>query len=393
MQNETRIAVAFLLDRASRENGGIFSAASGLARELCSQESIRISVLAASDQYTTIDAAEWGSAKVVPLRALPPRSFGYMPMLARELAGCAPQLVHLHGVWQFQSIVARRYMLRTGVPYLVSPHGALQPWALRQKPLRKKLALWAYQRECLMSARCLHALTKAEIQDIRQLDIRSPIALIPNGVDLPADMADRVSRQKRGNTKRLLFLGRLHPKKGLSELMEGWAIFKSDSSKSRDWVLDVVGWGDNAYINELKALTSKLGVSQSVSFVGPLFGESAAQAYKQADAFILPSHSEGMPMAVLEAWATGLPVVMTPECGLQDGFLARAAIPTEASPISVAESLRCLAELDPEERAEMGRHGRKLVESQYSWRSSAERFRMLYAWVAGRGCKPEFVVD
>lgn len=387
-QAEAIVRAVFLMDMASRSNGGIFSATSGLAAELSRSTSVQVDVLAGADEFVDLDLPAWGSARVSPLSSMSPRSFRFMPRLAREIELKDPDVIHLHGVWQYQSIIAKRVSLRQELPLVVSPHGALEPWALRQSALRKRVAWSLYERRTLAAARCLHALTAKEVDNLRSLGLKNPVALIPNGVMLPANVPDRASRHC--HSYKMMFLGRLHPKKGLQELLRAWEIFKARGS-DRSWRLEIVGWGGKRYVDLLRSQIAKAGIGDSVSLVGPLYGIDAWKAYESADAFILPSHSEGMPMAILEAWASGLPVVMTPECGLPEGFSVGAAIPTSTNPDEIASAVQKITELGPRQRAEMGAAGRNLVQIQYSWRSVAGQFEALYKWLLGEGGRPQFV--
>jgi poly(glycerol-phosphate) alpha-glucosyltransferase len=225
------------------------------------------------------------------------------------------------------------------------------------------------------------------------MGFRNPIALIPNGVTYHDWLPDRVARAAGGHVQRLLFLGRIHPKKGLTELLRGWSAFRAGKAGSSEWCLDIVGWGDEEYVAHLKSLVEKLGVGDSVSFLGPRFGREVAAAYFSADAFVLTSHSEGMPMSVLEAWAAGLPVIMTPECGLPEGFGAGAAISTSCDPNEIASAIRAVADLSCNDRVKMGDAGRRLVSKYYSWPRAAESFEQLYQWLTGVRARPDFVLS
>jgi poly(glycerol-phosphate) alpha-glucosyltransferase len=129
-----------------------------------------------------------------------------------------------------------------------------------------------------------------------------------------------------------------------------------------------------------------------VHFLGPQFGAARAAAYRNAQAFILPSFSEGLPMAVLEAWAHRLPVLMTRQCHLPEGFAAHAAMPLEPSPDSIAIGLENLFRAAAKDREEMGRRGRELVTARFSWSRVAASLHEVYRWVLGGGAKPECVV-
>jgi poly(glycerol-phosphate) alpha-glucosyltransferase len=158
------------------------------------------------------------------------------------------------------------------------------------------------------------------------------------------------------------------------------------------WRLIVAGFGDAAYEAALKAQVRDGRLEHEVSFVGPVNGAEKTAAFAEAKAFVLPSLSEGMPVAALEAWSFGLPAILTTACNLPEGVRSGAAIETAPKTESLAEAIGQLAEMTDQERVAMGQRGRKLVESQFSWPRIADQCRQMYAWLAG-GPKPECLWD
>jgi poly(glycerol-phosphate) alpha-glucosyltransferase len=268
-------------------------------------------------------------------------------------------------------------------------------------------------------------LCDAEARSIRAYGLTNPVCVIPNGVDLPEPVPSWTGKTQAAGVasspagrKVLLYLGRLHPKKGLLNLLRAWrlALNRKPSIRER-WMLSIVGWDESGHESELKRLaddlqipwttaadgaraaqwngwtkqSEKLGPA-SVLFSGPQFGEDKSESYRCCDAFILPSFSEGLPMVVLEAWSYARPVLMTPECHLPQGFSAGAAFPMEANVESIAATLLQLFEMSDNERTAMGRRGFELVRDHFAWPEIAERMRQAYEWVLGGGQKPGFVV-
>ena len=284
----------------------------------------------------------------------------------RMIRGVSADLIHTHGLWTTTSISAPR----AGKPWIVSPHGMLDPWALANSRLKKKLALWLFEKRHLHGAHCLHALCEPEAKAIRDFGLTQPIATIPNGVHLPDALPDRRDRAERT----MLFLGRLHPKKGLAEFLQSWR-----EVNPSNWRLVVVGWDQGNHEAELRNLAEGL----KVDFPGPAFGEEKERLLQEADGFVLPSHSEGLPVAILEAWSWGLPVLMTDACNLPEGFASESAMRYQD-----ADSLRAFL---AEDLQKMGENGRQLVSERFTWERIARQFNELYRWVLGEADQPVFV--
>src|SRR5690606_14930940 len=201
---------------------------------------------------------------------------------------------------------------------------------------------------------CLHALNEAEARAIRAFGLNNPICVVPNGVDPPPDVArarPAWAEQVAQDRRILLFLGRLHPKKGLGNLLCAWKEVRSRATD--DWLLVVAGWDQGGHERRLRRLAEEYGIAPTLRFVGPQFGDDKAASLALADAFVLPSVSEGLPVAVLEAWSHGLPVLMTEACNLPEGFAAGAALAIGPDPAGIALGLRRLFAMSDAERRAM----------------------------------------
>jgi poly(glycerol-phosphate) alpha-glucosyltransferase len=208
-----------------------------------------------------------------------------------------------------------------------------------------------------------------------------------------------------------LFLGRLHPKKGLVNALRAWAEVMGHGARNvglGDWQFVIAGWDQGGHGDELKALCRELGLDYSekpsdtsgnsdtsgagsaprVIFYGPVFGREKDVLMRTAEAFILPSFSEGLPMAVLEAWAYGLPVLMTDHCNLPEGFAGGAAIRISTEVPGIAEGIRELFEGSFGDLEAMGEAGRALVEGQFTWPKVAAQMKEVYEWMLGGGTPP-----
>ncbi|HVN31498.1 MAG TPA: glycosyltransferase [Thermoanaerobaculaceae bacterium] len=230
---------------------------------------------------------------------------------------------------------------------------------------------------------------------IRKLGLPNPICEIPNCVRLPvsgsAGPPPWAGVIPEGMAV-LLYFGRLHPKKQLPALLRGWQTAKRiGSGRAKEWALAVIGWDEGNYRKGLEGLASQLALSD-VFFAGPQYGRDKHNTLSGADAFILPSISEGLPLSVLEAWSYSLPVLMTRQCNLPEGFVAGAAIEISLEPNNMARWLSMLFEMGSTERNRIGVRGLGLVRERFNCRGVAEQMRDVYSWVLGGGPRPASVM-
>jgi len=370
------IRTANLTGPVSRAAGGLYESVRRLVQELQLSD-LEVAVLGSFDEFTQSDIAAWDPVTVRAFRPYGPKQFAYSPGYQEFLSLYRPHILHTHGIWIYPSIATHRYAKNKHVPYMISPHGMLDPWAISNSSWKKWIARRCYEDEHLKDARCLRALCESEARAFRAFGLKNPIAIVPNGIDLPDSYKPCVEKRQPRSRKQLLFLGRIHPKKGLVNLIRGFKktlISQTATSDSPNWQLVVAGWDQGGHEAELMQLCEELGLNFSqkndkehhgetepdVLFHGPAFGEEKSRLLHNADAFILSSFSEGLPMSVLEAWANGLPVVMTPECNLPDGYVANAAIRVETGVESIASGIDVLFSMSDEGLKEMGDRGREL---------------------------------
>jgi len=372
----------------SRHYGGIFNSMRLLARALPG-EGVNVEAVGVEDEFSAEDASSWAQ---IPARTCPsfgPRSFGYAPTLREAIEASDSQLVHVHGLWTYASLASHRHCRKRRLPYVISPHGMLDAWAMRNSRWKKHIALGLYEKAHLDGAHCLHALCQAELEAIRAAGFRNPVCVIPVGVELPDAIPGPppwVGRVPAGD-KVLFYFGRLHPKKGLRELVESWT--SGTSADAAGWHLVIAGWDQINYAPALRQAIAARPAAGRIHFLGPLSEAQKADCYAGADAFVLPSFSEGLPMVVLEAWAHSKPVLMTPYCNLPIGYQRGAAVSIEPSRASITHGLNTLFEMSEAERHRMGRHGRLVVEEQFTWPKVAAEFRSVYDWLTGRSGRPD----
>jgi glycosyltransferase involved in cell wall biosynthesis len=391
--NPARMRVAMAMGRLSRASGGIFEAVAGLASALGGRPDIDVEVLGLDHPAGGVDVL---TRCGVPARSFPthgPRSFGYSPAFGQALRASRADLLHVHGLWMYPSVAAPRWAAARKAPYIVTPHGQLDRWALAHRRWKKQLASLAYEMRHLRGASCLHALCDAELASIRAAGLTNPVCVVPNGVGVAADTGAAVPIWRSrvpGRASILLFLGRLAPQKGIPDLLTGLAAAR-DAAALQAWHLVIAGWGDQGYREKLEQMTEALGLREIVHFVGPQFGEEKARTLAAADAFVLPSLSEGLPIAVLEAWAARLPVLMTPQCNLPHGFARAGALRILPERDSIAMGLRRLFTMPAACRDEIGELGARLVAELYAWPRVADDMEDVYRWLLGLADRPETV--
>lgn len=294
-------------------------------------------------------------------------------------------VVHNHSLWSMVNIGAGWVVPGRRAKLVTSPRGTLSSWALSRSSGVKRL-LWPLQRRVLNRADLLHATSEVEYHEIRSLGFTAPVAIIPNGIDIPALPSD-VLRGADASERTLLFLSRIHPTKGLDRLLHAWAKLQA---RHPAWRLVIAGAGEPAHVLEIKALATTLDV-QRVEFPGAFYGDAKAQAYHSADLFVLPTHSENFGMVVAEALAHGCPAIVAvgaPWAGLQ----------TEACGWWVANDVETLfTTLDTalctptSELAAMGERGRQWMERDFGWKGIGHKMDAAYRWLISGGERPQWV--
>jgi glycosyltransferase involved in cell wall biosynthesis len=312
---------------------------------------------------------------------------GFTDAVATALAQGQARLVHDHGIWGPTNLASFRAAQRMGLPYVLSPRGMLEPWALRYKAGKKRLAWLAYQRRIVHGAAALVATAAQECQNIKALVPHLPVAVIPNGVAWPAEPVCHGQRAQRA----LLYLSRVHPKKNVLGLIRAWQRTCALPGRS-DWSLCIAGPDELGHTAEAQALVASLGLAERVRFIGSVSEADKPAVFGGTDLFVLPSFSENFGVAVAEALAYGIPAIATTGCpwqGLQqhrcgwwvgpdDDSLAHALAEATAAP---AEVLR-----------EMGLRGRDYAAATFAWPGIASMMTQFYEWLLGqRHEAPSFV--
>ena len=332
----------------------------------------------------SVAASHSAGSRQVDLQLMAPPNACERVLARAARRQCAPwleqaDLLHLHGVWDPMLLRVARVAAALGVPYCVTPHGMLDAWQLRQKRLKKQLALSLGYRRMLDRAAFLHFLNPDESRLAAPLGLSNRVQVIPNGVSLeelgslPARGAFRARHPELDDCPVILFLGRLHYKKGLDYLADAFAILLSAQPRARLVVAGPDGGARAAFEAQLR----RLGIARQVLLVGPLYGAEKLQALIDCDCFCLPSRQEGFSLAITEALGCGVPVVISESCHFPEVAEAGAGIVTPHDPRLIAAALEKILD-DRTAAAAMGASGRQLVYARYTWPIVADRMVSAY---------------
>lgn len=324
------------------------------------------------------------------LKAFPlgfgPRRLGVSPgmrhWLKTEAASGLTDIIHNHGLWMMPNVYPGWVRKKTRCKLMVSPRGALSEWAMGINAFQKIIFWHFLQAQTLQAADCFHATAESEFHDIRRHGFKQPVCILPNGIDVPTLVA-----KPKDCRRQLLFLGRIHPIKGIDHLLRAWQVVETQFP---EWDLVIAGPGKSCYQAEMQALASQLRLER-VTFDGPHYGDKKLEAYRAASLFVLPTHSENFGMTVAEALAAGTPAIVTqgaPWGGLEEhgaGWWIE---------IGVNPLIACLekALATPSERlVEMGRAGREWMLRDFSWEQIGTQLSSVYSWLLEGGETPTCV--
>ena len=296
-------------------------------------------------------------------------------------------LYHAQGIWQMPMHKMAKEARKKNRPYIITPSGMLEPWSLTQGRIKKLIALKLFQYKDLSNAFCLHATSVMEVESIRKLGLKNPVAMIPNGINInefPDSLPVKVSGKKK-----ILFLSRVHKKKGIEILIKAW--LGLDLSLKKDWIIEIVGNGDLKYIEKIKKIIIKQNLENQIFVLPPVFGEKKIQLYRDSSLFVLPTYSENFGVVIAEALASYTPVITTKGAPWDDleRFNCGWWIDIGIKPLqsSLIKAMSC----KEEDLIVKGKNGRNLIKEKYSIESVAKKMIKLYSWILNKTDKPPFI--
>ena len=298
---------------------------------------------------------------------------------SNEAAGV--DVVHAHGLWLMPNVDAGNAAAHARTSLVVSPRGMLAKEALEYSRIRKRLFWHLLQRRAYSGAAAWHATSEQEAAEIRAFGIIAPIAVIPNGIDLPDVLADHAEARPR---RRLLFLSRIHPKKGLPVLLEAWSQIAAERP---DWDLVIAGADEGGHRADLETRVATDAIP-NVTFTGPLYGKAKTALLKDTDLFVLPTRNENFGIAVAEALAAGIPAVVTTGAPWSGLVTERCGWWIDQGVAPLTAALREATALPAQQRRAMGLLGRDWMTRDFGWDRIGQQMCAVYKWLASDGARP-----
>jgi glycosyltransferase involved in cell wall biosynthesis len=316
-----------------------------------------------------------------------PGLFGISPELARTARRTIAtfDIVHIHSLYRFPCTAAAIYARRRGVPYIVRPHGTLDPFIFRRHRAAKSMYEALFERRNLEAAAAVHFTTMEEMELARSCGINFRGVVVPLGV---AHARGAVERQPREMNRRwphtqgkktILYFGRLNFKKGLDLLAQA---FGAVARQRADVHLLIAGPDDEGYGRRVRQWLAAQSVLEQVTFTGMLTGAAQDSVLCGADLFVLPSYSENFGLAVVEAMAAGLPVVISDRVNIwREVQQAGAGLITNCEPSEVANAILALLDSQPL-RHTAAEAGLRLVRERFTWEAAGQKMIEVYRELA-----------
>tara|TARA_Y100000768_G_C23953489_1_gene671486 strand:+ start:613 stop:1764 length:1152 start_codon:yes stop_codon:yes gene_type:complete len=292
-------------------------------------------------------------------------------------------IIHNHGLWRMPNIYTLLTRINKDVKLVISPRGSLSIEALKISKTKKFIFSNLFrQKELLNRCDAFHATSIKEKDEIRNLGLKQPIAIIPNGIDLPISLERKFNRNKI----KFLFLGRIHPIKGLDLLIDAWSNFAENNIE-----LEICGYYED--INYFKSLKRKVELKkiENINFSGPVSKKEKSKKFLENDIFILPSKSENFGLVVAEALAHGMPVIASDKTQWESLIDEKCGWVTSLNREDLINNINMAFKTPLSTLSEMGLNGRALIKNRYSWTNLSNKYNQFYNWLSSGSNKPEFV--
>jgi glycosyltransferase involved in cell wall biosynthesis len=310
---------------------------------------------------------------------------GFSPHMLKALKSLANEadMLHSHCLWMLPCIYPGIAVRNTRCKLIISPRGMLSNWALNRSRFIKYILMKLGQLKTLHAANLFHATSEMEYKEIRAIGLQAPVAIIPNGIDLPK-INQRINTR---TTMELIYFSRIHPKKGVDILLHAW---RQVQDEYPSWKLSLAGPLDDSFSQSMQKMSSTIGCERT-EFVGELSGDAKQKYLASADLFVLPTHSENFGMAVAESLASGTPAIVAkgaPWAGLAENKCGW-WIETGIKPL--VECLQFAMSLPKGVLNQMGQQGRLWMERDFSWDNIGQKMCITYEWITKGGQPPSWI--
>jgi len=358
--------VVHYIPSIDRTAGGISTYMRVLAKELGRLAEVQI-ITHASNNPLPIE-----NCQLHNIPTYNPFNVKFKTEVKRLLHDIQPDLVHVNCCWLPGSAVIQHIAQTLGYKIVLTPHGMLEPWIIKRHYWTRKFpALMLYQKAAIKKANCLQATAESERDNLLQLGYNKNIKVVRLGIDTE-DILIKESWRKR---KQILFLSRVHVKKGINFLIEAASILQKHL---QGYKIIVAGEGDAAYVATLKREIADKGLQEIVQLIGGVYDDRKWELFQSSDFFVLPTHSENFGLAIAEALSSGTPVITTTGTPWRDLNVSHSGAWIEIGAKPLVETLKDFLALNEKDLETMGRNGRKLIESRYSAKVMAEEMMAMY---------------
>jgi len=291
-------------------------------------------------------------------------------------------IFHTNGLWMFPNVMPLKLAFKHGKKCVISPRGTISKEALKFSKIKKLIFYIFFQRSILNKVDLIHVTSEDELKDVRKFGLNQPITIIPNGVDIP-----KIEYKKDSKIFKLIYLGRIHPKKGLENAIQAWS---SVEKLFPNWVFEIAGLGETKYENNIKKIISDTG-SKSIKYIGPVYGKEKIKFIQTADILIMPSYNENFGMVAAEAMSNNTPVI----CGINTPWTKVTEvdcgwhIPNDS--ISIEKTFLKVFKMSKIELLQKGKNGRLWMRKEYSWEEVATKMLLSYEWLISKKNKPNWI--
>lgn len=292
------------------------------------------------------------------------------------------EIFHSNGLWMFPNVTPLKIAKKYQKKCVLSPRGTLNIEALKYSKIKKFFFYNLFQKNILKKVDLIHVTSKDELNDVRRFGLNQPVAIIPNGIDIP-----KIRYKKDDKIFKLIYLGRIHPKKGLENVIQAWSLVEN---LFPNWNFEIAGLGEKKYEEKIRNLILDTR-SKSLRFVGPIYGEDKIKFLQTSDILIMPSFNENFGMVIAEALSNNTPVISginTPwqkvikmQCGWH--------IPNDTA--SIEKTFLKVFKMSKSNLIERGIRGRKWMEKDYSWKQVAKKMLLSYQWLISQKNKPKWI--